>query len=230
MAMKRIHKGSIFEVIPEANGMVFAFKVPERENAPVKSGEIPLDFNYYNYTTGKSERVKKDIYQLAKFGANYQKIVNTCENYVLARSVLLPEGRVLLVDTDGTATFFDGKGEVIKTGMIKYRTKVPYALSLGKDGLWGSFPESDSLVRFNLDTLKSELRIGKKGDCFARPMGIVAAGNSLYISSSENNKLIKLDINSFETEDIYGFKEKIISYVTTGKREFVSLESGLYEI
>ena len=246
MGMKRLHKGETFEVLPEANGMVFAFPKAQKEEIPEEKPfrkkaekeqktepaepKTTVYYRYYNYITAKSEVVKWDIFQLVKYGANYSKIVSKLSNYVLARSVLLPDGKVFTVEEDGKALLFDANGDVVWTGTMKYKNKAPYSVVLSSNGLWGSFPELDALVRFNPTTMRSELRLGKKGDLFNAPRGLYAEDKFLFVASSGGNKIIKVDTETFETEDIYGFNEPVFSYKKTKIGEVVLLSSGLYEI
>ena len=223
--MKRLHKGEVYEAIPEHNSMVFSFR-----HDLTDKGDIFLDFKIYTFDNGKVSPATKNVYLLSKFGANYKKIIGSVKNYITVKSILLPEGKVFMLDTDGRAFLYDGKGELMWNGMLKYRSKVPHSVAVAKDGLWGSFPEFDAIVRFNPSTMRSELRLGKKGDVFNCPKGLFAEDKYLYVSSFNSQKLIRVDLDSFETEDIYGFEEPFYSYIKTGKREFVNLESGLYEI
>lgn len=223
--MKTLFKGEVYEAIPENNSMVFSFNKDLTD-----SGDIFLDFKIYTYDNADISPAPKNVYLLSKFGASYKKIIKGIENYITVKSILLPEGKVFLLDTAGNASLYDGKGELMWKGILKYRSKVPHTITVAKDGLWGSFPELDAIVRFNASTMRSELRLGKKGDLFDCPKGIFAEDKYLYVCSFGSKKVIRVDLDTYKTEDIYGFTEPLYQYKKSGKREFVNLESGLYEI
>lgn len=223
--MKAVFKGEVYEAIPDLNGLLFSHL-----EGYTPDGDIMLSFKMFTYDNNTISVVHKDVYKLAKFGANYAKILNHCNNYVTARSILLSEGKVFLVNTDGTSLLFDGDGEIMWTGSLKYKNRVPSSIDVSGDGLWGTFSDFDCIVRFNAKTMREELRLGKKGEIFEGPKGVFAEGNTLYISSFAGKKVLKAELPTYEVTELYRFNESVYSYVRGKNREFVLLESGLYEI
>ena len=223
--MKLIMKGEIYEIIADSSGLLFSYF-----DGYDLEGNLTASFKMISRENTEPTVIHKDIYKLSKYGANYTKILKYCPNYILAKGVLLTDGKAFLVNPDGTAILFDGDGEVMWTGSLKYKNRVPNGITLTAEGLWGTFAEFDAVVRFNATSMREELRIGKKGQVFSSPRGIFAEDNALYIASHDSNKVIKIDLPGYNATELYTFSEPVYSYVKVKEKEYVLLESGLYEI
>lgn len=85
-------------------------------------------------------------------------------------------------------------------------------------------------MRFNLNTMHAELRIGGKNSPFDSPENIFIDGEWAYVSNAGSNKIVKVNLEDYSVEDYYGFEEPVKCYVKSGNFEFVLLDSGLYVI
>ena len=225
--MKTVMPGEIYEVLPDTNSIIFTQfgGVSEDDN-----NKMWLVYNMFTFENNIITKVNGDVYKYLKFGANCEKITKRCGKYAECHALLLNEGKVFTVDVDGSAILFDGDGEVMWTGQLKYKNKAPNAVAVCGDGLWGVFSDFDCLVRFNATTMREELRLGKKGDIFNCPRGVFAEGNSLYVASRGGKRVIRVDLRDYSVTELYRFKEPVYSYVRARDREFVVTKSGLYEL
>ena len=99
--MKQIFSGEIFEVLPLSDGILFSYcKDRQEENVSVAYKMISFD-------NGRFTDVARNIYLITKFGNNYKSVVRLCDNYITVKSIVLPNGKVFLMNSDGTAQLID---------------------------------------------------------------------------------------------------------------------------
>ncbi len=220
--MKLVFKGKVYEMVPQKNGLVFPYRRGgDDKNALVCLKMLSLD-------TGILSDVAKNIYFISKFGPNYKASLELCSNYVLARSLVLPSGRVFLSSDNGNSYLVDGDGLPVWSGDFKYHGEMPSDTAIYKNCLWASYLKAGVLLRFNLSTMREELRIGGKNSPFDRPNNIFIDGRTALVSNIGSNKLLKVDLNSYTVEDYREFTESVYGYAKIQQYEFVLLESGIY--
>ena len=220
--MERIFEGEVYEIVPQAQGIVFSYcKGSSGDNVLVAYKMLSLE-------TGVMSDVAKNIYLLSKFGSNYRASCELCNNYVTARSVVLPSGRVIFCCENGNAYLIDGDGLPVWSGDFRYKGNAPSDIAIHKNSLWACYNKTGVLLRFNLNTMREELRIGGANSPFGRPSGIFVEDDIAVVSSSGNNKLLKVDLNGYNVRDYKEFSESVYSYVKVKDKEFVLLESGIY--
>lgn len=222
--LKKIFSGTVYDVFPLSDGILFSYcKEIIEENTVVS-------YKMLSFENGRFTDVAKNIYMLTKFGSNYKAIAALCGNYITARSILLPGGKVFLLEDNGTARLVDNTAAPIWTGELIYRGGVAGDIALIKNALWASFPECNALVRYNPSTMREELRIGGNKSPFNAPLGIFAEDGGIMISNSGSQELIKVDLNSYAVFNYETFEEPVKQYVKVGDYRFALLESGLYLI
>ena len=85
-------------------------------------------------------------------------------------------------------------------------------------------------MRYNLSTMREELRIGGNKSPFNRPEGLFVEGDNIMVCNSGSAKLIQVNLNSYSVFDYEDFEEPIRRYVKVGDYRFAVLDSGLYLI
>ena len=220
--MKEIFSGEIYEVLPLNDGILFSYhKDTIDEN-------VLVAYKMVNFDTGRFTDVAKNIYLVTKFGNNYKAIINNCDNYITVKAILLPNGKVFLLSADGTAQLLDTDATPIWKGDMIYRKSTPSDIVLYNNSLWVCYPESNALVRYNLATMREELRIGGVNSPFDKPRSMFLEGNCVTVSNQESGKLIKVNLDTYAVEELETFEEPLYQYVKSGSNRFAVLESGLY--
>lgn len=222
--MKKIFDGKIYEVLPKTDGIIFPY-----QKAVVDEGDI-VWYKMLSLENSVMTDVSETIYMNMKFGSNYNVAVGVCNNFVSEKALILPDGRTLLCAENGQVFIIDTDGMINISGEIKYRDAVPSAIAFYKNSIWASFCESNVLIRFNIATMRAELRIGGKESPFDAPEDIFICGECAYVCNAGSNKIIKVNLESFSVEDYYNFEEPVHQYVKSGNFEFALLDSGLYVI
>lgn len=220
--MKKIFDGKIYEMLPKSDGIIFPY-----QKAVVEQGDI-VWYKMLSIENSNLTDVSESIYTSMKFGSNYNVAVNLCKNFVSEKAIILPDGRLLLCNINGQVFIIDTDGMINISGELKYRDSAPSSIAFYKNSIWASFRENNVLIRFNINTMRNELRIGGKTSPFNLPENIFIDGDSAYVCNSGSNKIIKVNLESYSVEDYYTFEEPIYAYTKSGNFEFALLDSGLY--
>jgi len=220
--LEKIFSGEIYEILPQSSGVVFTYCKGASED------RVLVAYKMVSVDNGIISDVAKNIYLLSKFGSNYHAAADLCSNYVTARSVVLPSGRVFACTENGTAYLIDGDGLPIWSGELNYKGSAPSDIAIHKNSLWACYSKEGVLLRFNLNTMREELRIGGKNSPFEKPVNIFIEDNIAVVSNAGSNKLLKVDLNSYTVTDYKEFTEAVYGYVKIKNFEFVLLKSGLY--
>ncbi len=222
--MKRIFDGEIYELIVQNGSLVFPYCKSSNESAVCVSYKMISDENK------EPTDVAKNIYLLSKFGSNYRSSSELCTNYVLSKTAELQNGLLCLVTDSGAAYLVDQTGMPLWSGDINYKGEVPSDIVSYKNGLWASYSKAGVLIRFNLNTMREELRIGGKSSPFNKPNNIFINGKVATISNAGSNKLINVDLESYIIEEKEEFTESVYAYAEFKNERYVLLESGLYTL
>ena len=224
--MKIVFAGNVYEMLLQPGSLIFAYCSQAFE----ENGSAAFRYKMLSLESGELTDVGRNVYQLAKFGGNYRSVVGLCVNYVAARSLVLPSGKVFVTEQNGHATLFDDAGQPTWTGDLLYRDHAPGDLAIWRNTLWACYPDGNVLLRFNPDTLRQELRIGGARSPFARPGNLFIDGDDAVVSNSGSNKLLRVRLTTYDVEEYKEFSEPVYSYVCAGRKEFVLLESGIYQL
>ncbi len=215
------HKAYSLHALPD--GLLFPYLIESIE----ETNQYRIGYKMVTFSTGKISNVTKSIFMMTKFGPDYKLFIDRIKNYLTCFSILMENGQTFVVEKDGTATLFSGEEE-LWNGKLLYQNTAPGGIASSGKSLWASYPEHNVLVRYNLKTLREELRIGGQNSPFVKTEGIFPAGSKLFVCNTGSNSIWKIDANNYITELYYQFDEPIYDYKFIGKYEIVSLESGVY--
>lgn len=222
--MKNVFSGKVYEMIEKPDGIVFSHL-----EEVLKDG-LFIKYKMLDTITGSITDIAKNVYLLAKFGSNYRPAVKFADNHITVKAINLPSGKLLLCDKSGNCRLLDGDGSVLWTGGIMYRDMPPSDIALYNNCVWACFTDSNVLIRFNLATMREELRIGGKSSPFSGPRGIFVEGNTAIISNLGSNSLTKVNLDTYTVEPYYEFDQSVRSYIKVGSCEFVLLKDGIYSL
>lgn len=222
--MKEIFHGEVYEILPLSNGIVFSYC------KDVIDDNVIVAFKMLSFDNGRFTDVAKNIYLLTKFGNNYKMVVDNCDNYITVKSIILPNSKVFLLSADGLAQLIDTDGIPIWKGMLSYRTYTASDIVLYKSCLWACYSECNAMLRYNLNTMREELRIGGNRSPFNKPKSLFVEGENVIVSNQGSQKLTKVNLESYVVTDCEEFPEPVNQYVKVGNYRFVLLKSGIYMI
>lgn len=223
--MKKIFGNDAIHMLPLPGGFIIANKQAEYPD------HLVVTYKMATLETDVLNSVTRNVYQLAKFGNHFKQYEKLLKDYLNCKTLLLPGGRLFAVYPDGCASMFDASTECIWQGELRHRDAGPADLVRQGDALWASFPESNALIRYNLDTLREELRVGGgENSAFSQPTGLWVDGNRLLCCNTGSNRILELDLTTFSVYDYAEFDEPVRQYIRVADTEIVLLESGVYTL
>lgn len=223
--MNRLFSEQIFDILEYNSGFIVVYRRPEIEDKVVVS--------YKSVSIGDgvvTKRTRAD-YEFVKFGERYGKLNFQIGNFITCSCVKLDNGNLFVVSDDGEAKILDPDGFTEWQGTIRYKDCGPAAIAHHGHTLWASFPEKNALIRFNLRTMREELRIGGSTDSsFMGPEGLWVdeSAGKLIVCNSKANNILEVNMKTYTVHERAVFDEPVHKYLCIGKREFVVLGSGLY--
>lgn len=221
--MQQIFGDNALQIVEAPDGVVIVVA------DEINGDQATVSYRYYSLSSNKLTRTVKDVYLRGKFGENFADYVpyfKDIHNYSVAE---LPDDRRLFVYPTGEACIFDENMNKTWTGTLKYKDFGPCdAVCIGRS-VWVSFPEGDTILRYNARTMREELRIGSKRDnAFSRPCGLYVENNRLVVCNSASKFIEVVDTESYTVECYSSFEEPLHQYIKPNGQEIVRLDSGVY--
>ncbi len=223
--MEKLFEGKVFEILPTSNGIIFSYLNKENDD-----GTVDVSYKMISFDNRRITDVAKNVYMITKFGNGYKAVERLCENYITVKTLILPGGKVFMLLDDGTAHLVDSDGEPLWTGSLVYKNMSPSDIILFKEGLWACYPEGNLILKYSLNNMKYELRIGGKSSPFDGPCDLFEEDNTLIICNKYSKKIQSLDVDSYNILEYEIFEEELLQYVNVNGYRFIILESGLYVI
>ena len=220
--MKKVFSGEVYEVLPISNGIIFSYCKDVVDQSTV------VAYKMITFDNGRFTDIAKNIYLLTKFGNNYKAVAAICDNYITAKSIVLPNSKVFLLSADGEARLLGADALPVWTGELKYRGYNATDIALYKNALWASFADCNVLLRYNLTAMREELRICGNKSPFDKPSGLFVDGDTVMVSNVGSSKLIEVNLNTYSVFDYEEFSEPVRQYAKVGENRFAVLDSGLY--
>ncbi len=223
--MNGIYKGEILNVTGFDKGFVFAVK---KEN---DRGVLMVKFYGYDAVNDKFTSIKKNVYLKIKFGFEYEEIVETLGDYVSCDAATLSDGRVMAIYPGGEYYIFNPDGTVYLSSQLTYKGSPAGEIVPDGDCIWCVVPDENAIIKYSPSDARIPLRIGGgAATTFNRPCSITKEGDVLYVCNQGSRKIRAYNTQTNKVKDFMSFNEKIFRYIISGKRRFVWLKSGLYEV
>ena len=222
---KEVFKGELLNVTSFDRGFVFAVK---KENS---DGVFRVKFYGYDAVNDKFSSVKKTVYLKIKFGFEYEEIAEKLGDYVSCDSGVLSDGRTMAVYQNGEYSLFNADGSPSVSSLLNYRGAVAYDIALDGDYIWCVVPDENAIIQYNPADGRIPMRIGGgKSTTFDRPCSVTVRDDRLYVCCSGTRAIREYDRKTNKIRDFMKFDEKVYRVIFSGKRKFVWLKSGLYEL
>lgn len=222
--MQQIYGDNALQIVGAPDGVVIVVA-----DEKLDDDRALVSYRYYSISSAKLTRTLKDVYLRGKFGENFAGYVPLFKDILNYSVTDLPDERRLFVYPTGDACIYSDDMDKVWTGTLKYKDFGPCdAVCIGRS-VWVSFPEGDTILRYNARTMREELRIGsKKDNAFSRPCGLDTDGRRLIVCNSESKCIEIVDTDSYTVERYYNFEEPVHQYIRCGEYEIVRLDSGIY--
>lgn len=223
--MKQLFEEQVFDILPVENGFVVAYKKDEID------GKYIVSYKSVSLSDGVVKQRTKTDYDFIKYGEHSSVINFKAGNFITNNCVKLDDGRVFAVSVEGEAIMVGTDGKVEWQGTMRYKHSGPSCIAGFGQTLWASFAEQNALIRFNLCTMREELRIGgSAGSAFSKPKGIWIDEPSgrLVVCNAEGKNILLVNMKNYAVVEHASFDEPAYKYVKIANKELVILKSGLY--
>jgi len=223
--MEQLFKGKVYEILPTQDGIIFSYA-----NKEFEEGMIEISYKMISFDTRRITDIAKNIYMINKFGNSYKAMEKLCSNYITAKSIILPGGKVFLLHDDGVAQVVDADGEPLWTGSLVYHNQLPSDVLLFADGLWVAYEKANVLLKYSLQTMRMELRVGNSASPFGGPCDLFEEAGEIIVCNKDSRKIMSINLDTYNVLEYEEFEEALLQYVCVKGYRFVVLESGLYVI
>ncbi len=223
--MKKLCGAEAAALLPVSNGIIIIKKsVDQKERYAVK-------YDLFSTETSRTTPISRTDFLLNKFGSCFERISSQVNGLYSTNTVILPNGKVLAVDTDGKASIFNSVGEKIRNFDMRYNEDAPSSIAFCGSKLYAAFANQNVILQYNPYTLRHQMRFGSPdSDTFQKPISICGHHGRLYICNSKSDKITIFEPEKFTVTDYAEFKDPLIQYVRLHGRELVLLKSGVYLI
>ncbi len=220
--MKQIFEGTVFEILPSSRSIIFSYCKEAIEN------EITVAYKMISFDNGRISDITKNVYLAAKYGNNYHGIINHCEHYITDKSIILPNGKILLFSKSAVTKLIDTDSSVIWQGKLSYRNFNASDIIIYKNSLWACFSDCNVLLRYNLSTMREELRIGGNKSPFQSPKSMFLENEIAIVCNAGSGVLSNVNLEDYTVTENCSFNEEVLQYVKADIYRFIILKSGLY--
>ena len=221
--MQQIFDENAVQIVPAPGGVILVITERFIENQAIVS------YKYFDFATKHLSKVTREVYLRGKFGESFADYVPYLKDFVNQHAAKLLDRRMLFVYPTGEASVYDDMVDKVWSGELKYKEFSPCDVVCIGRSVWVSFPEGDTILRYNARTMREELRIGsKKDNAFSRPCGLFADGSRLIVCNSVSNCIEAVDTDTYTVERYATFDEPVYQYIKSGDNEVVRLASGVY--
>lgn len=221
--LKKIYGDGVLDILPLPKGVLMVTRENDAED------KVVVSYKVYSFESGKISRATRNVYLYAKFGQNFEKYYKLMPDFINYKCTALPDDKLFTIYPTGEAKIFNADVEVVWQGNIKYKEFGPSDVACVGKSLWIAFPDGDTILRYNLRTMRDELRIGsKKDNAFSRPCGLCSIENKLVVSNAVSNCIEIVDTGTYVVERYAAFDEPVYKYHKVGANEIVLLQSGAY--
>ena len=223
--MKPIFECDVLDVVGTENGLIYAYCEDRSET------QLTVAFRMVSFDTFKTTNVAKNIYLLSKFGADYKAFSIHADNYISCKVITFPGEQMLILEEDGTVKFLNIDASLLYTSKLSYVNENPSSIALFGDKLWCSYKDKNVVIRYNINTMREELRLGGgKSTPFSMPSDIFVEGRFAYITSSGTKSVLKVDLNSYALESYKELEINVQKFFRISNYDIVLNENGVYMI
>ncbi len=223
--VKKLIDFEIYGLLPVPGG--FFFIKPNY----LPNGQVRGDFYAYEAAGDSIAPITKWVYFKAKFGGAYKEITSQMKDYVSCECGVLVGGEAVVLYPDGDFGVFNARGVATFTGTLKYHDETVNCVAPDGRNFWGVVPALNSIICYSIDDKRVQMRIGsQESTAFDNPVSIVRYGDRLFISNEASRKVRIISLLDYAVSDYLKFEEPIKRFFIADGKEFVQLESGVYQL
>lgn len=212
------------DIVPHPEGFIIV--VPDGKD---QNGKLKISFRFYNFTTKKATKVKRNFYAQYKFGRSYIEIASQIKDYITCSVCEGPKDFINVVFPTGEIGVFDYLGTLIWTGDLSYHDSAVRSCAPEDNFIWCAVPDQNAIVRYSKKLQRIDFRIGGADQTsIGRPMSVSRIGNDLFVCCKTSMNIKKINLDNYVATDYKKFEEPVLRYLRVAGEEVVVLSSGIY--
>lgn len=224
--MKKVFNSYAIDILPASGGFIVIEKKMEESRPSI----------HYQYAPTSNPSAPRAIMRKAflesKFRDNHEVLSAKVSNYLLSRVAWINEDTLFtMTPFDGNAQIMSSDGTVRWSGDLHYHNEPPKDVVAIENCVWCSYSDNNTLIRYNLKTMREELRIGGPSDtAFHGPGGLWYDEDTdrLLVCNLYSQNIVTIDRHTFKVKEYAAFKEPVYRYLKVGPNEIIRLDSGVY--
>ena len=217
--MKQIFGPGVLSIVPCNRGFVFAevHKTDDENNE-----KNVIAFNQHNFDTGITNPITKNAYLNNIYLNHSDFLKEEISDYINTITIFTPNFGMILLKVNGTATAYDYNCKFKWKGSLKYNGYAPADAVIDGDSLWCSYPDSNTLIRYNANSMRQEFKISSGvGDELIEPYGLFALDDGIIVTSQNTGVIRKMSFDDYKLETIYNFEEPVKKYIKVDSNEII---------
>lgn len=229
--MKKIYGTGALSMLPCNRSFIFTALGDSPTGAKREDGTAIVSYRQHSFDDGSTELVTKSVYQMNKFGINYEYYSANLPDYLNCKAVPLEGGSMLIAYYDGNAAIYDKSCTQRWSGSLKYKGFAPADVVAEGDFLWCSYPESNAVIKYNLNSMQQTFRAGgSQSGGIIEPYGLWLQDGHLIITSSASGTILSLGLDTFYAEELHDVGEPVLQYMKIDSNEIVLTRTGIYKL
>lgn len=226
--MKKIFDREAISIVPCNRGFVFA-EIHNEEIDGVEKRVIA--FHQHSFDTGITDSITKGGYLNNIFLNHSDFLREEIDDYINIITVFTPSLGMITIRPDGIAKVYDYNCKFKWKGSLKYKGYPPADAVIYGDQLWCAYPDSDTLIRYNANSMRQEFKISSGvSDEIKEPFGLFVIEKSLVITSQNTGLVKKMNLSNYNVRKLFEFSEPVKKYIKVDSNEIVMTKSGIYRI
>ena len=226
--MKQIFGSAALTIVPCNRGFVFAEVHKTTENDKEKS---VIAFNHHSFDTGITNAITKNAYLNDIFLNHSEFLKEEIGDYINIIIAFTPNFGIITLEPNGIAKTYDYSCRFKWKGNLKYKGYAPSDAVINGDSLWCAYPDSNTLIRYNVNSMRQEFKIGSGvGDMLSEPFSLFVVEDSLVITSQNSGKIQKMSLDDYKLETIHQLDMPIKKYIKVDSNEIILTDSGIYKL
>ena len=224
---EKLYPKGVYDLLPTGRGFVFI-----AEQNRTDDGNIVIAYKHHSFSESATTLVARSVFLLAKFGPNYAFYQKNLPDFINCRAASLPGYRTLIVLPTGEAMIYDNDCVLKWQGAFQYKDLGPADIAPDGDFLWCSYPENNEIIKYNLKTMRMDMRIGSPGsDGLPAPYGIfINQDHEMIVTSGETDMIYKLNLETFFMEQYQVLTEPAYKYIKVESNEVILTDSGIFRL
>ncbi|MGN0173044.1 MAG: hypothetical protein ACI39F_01265 [Acutalibacteraceae bacterium] len=226
--MKQLYGSGVLTIAPCNRGFVFSEVYKSEDNGKEKN---LIAFNQHSFDTGITNAITKGAYLNSIFQNHSEFLREEIGDYINIITVFTPNFGIIMLSPNGIAKVYDYNCRFKWKGNLKYKGYAPADAVIYGDSLWCSYPDSNTLIRYNTNSMRQEFKISSGvGGEFVEPYGLFIVEDELIITSQSTGLIQKMAFKDYKVETLYDLPEPVKKYIKVDSNEVVLTESGIYKI